>query len=256
VKVRESGPSHLPLPKFAKHFAREAHRRGYAGVMPRHVSLTRSHRISRVAPDFQRPALTRRAVARSEVSIPNRDGSATAPPSSSWAGFQPDPYVDYGRFLTPEGGILIIHKDHDLRFRHTLWRLFAWTLSTGGEGWFLFHHAPLHNWWIKLGCLLAVAILNWLIVRKPVEVYRKVEIRPDCLIIEGSDIFWLKFMECGWPTFRPNGDGSRILCGIYGTRFVEFLTIRSFDEFDRGADVFVSHLQDAMQQLWTRPPTY
>jgi hypothetical protein len=45
-----------------------------------------------------------------------------------------------------------------------------------------------------------------------------------------------------------------ILCGIYGTRFVEYLTIRSFDEFDRGADVFVAHLRDAMQQLWTRPP--
>jgi hypothetical protein len=222
--------------------------------MPRHVSITRSHRISRVAPDFQRPALTRRPVARSKISIPNRAGPATALPSSSEAGFQPDPYVDYGRSLTPEGGILIIHKDHDVRFRHTAWRLFAWTVATGAEGWFLFHQAPLYNWWIKLACLFAIALVNWLIVRKPVEIYRKVEIRPDCLIIEGADIFWLRFMECGWPSVRPNGAGSRVLCGIYGTRFVEYLTVRSFDEFDRGADVFVSHLQDAMQQLWTRPP--
>src|SRR5258708_7314423 len=107
------GPSHLAYPKFAIHSEPEAQGRSYAGVMPRHVSLTRSHRISRVAPDFQRPTLTRRPVARSEIAVPHRVGSATAPPSSSWAGFQPDPYVDYGRFLTPEGGILIIHKDHD-----------------------------------------------------------------------------------------------------------------------------------------------
>jgi hypothetical protein len=51
-------------------------------------------------------------------------------------------------------------------------------------------------------------------------------------------------MECGWPRFRPNGDGSRILSGIYGTPFVDYLTIPNFDQFDRGADVFASHLQD------------
>jgi hypothetical protein len=86
-------------------------------------------------------------------------------------------------------------------------RLFAWTVTTSAEGWFLFHQAPIHNWWVKLACLLVLALINWLIVRKPVEIYRKVEIRPDCLIIEGADIFWLRFMECGWPTFRRHGDG-------------------------------------------------
>jgi hypothetical protein len=47
----------------------------------------------------------------------------------------------------------------------------------------------VHNIWINLACLLAVGVLNWLIVAKPVEVYRWVEIRPDCMIIEGADIF-------------------------------------------------------------------
>lgn len=189
---------------------------------------------------------------RTDVSVPRRDGSAAAPPSASWSGSQPDPYVDYGRWLTPEGGILIIHKDFDLRWRHTLWRLFAWTLATGGEAWQLLHHPLLRTGWIMVVCIIAIAIINWLIVRKPVEVYRRVEIRPDCLIIEGTDVFWVQFMEGGWPTFSTGMWGSKTLCGIYGTRFVEYLTIRSFDRFDRGIDVFVAHLQDAMQQLWTR----
>ena len=220
--------------------------------MPTHVHLIRSHKLSRTALEIRRPTLTRHTVERFKVSVPSQDGLATAPSSSSWAGFQPDPYVDYGRFLTPEGGILIIHKDLDLRLRHTLWRLFAWTLATGAEGWLLLHTPLLRNGWIIVACIVAVAILNWLIVRKPVEVYRRVEIRPDCMIIEGADVFWRKFMECGWPSFKSGTDGSRVLCGIYGTRFVEYLTIRSFDEFDRGADVFASHFQNAMQQLWTR----
>jgi hypothetical protein len=54
------------------------------------------------------------------------------------------------------------------------------------------------------------------------------------------------------PTFKRNGNGSLVLCGTYGTRFVEYLTIRSFDELDRGMAVFISHFQDAMQQLWSR----
>ena len=56
-------------------------------------------------------------------------------------------------------------------------------------------------------------------------------------------------METDWPAFQGN-----VLCGIYGTRFVEYLTLHRFDdEFDRTGDVFKAHLQEAMMQLWTRP---
>jgi hypothetical protein len=220
--------------------------------MPRHLVITRPHQASRAPREHNRPVLTRRPIVRTDVSAPYRDGSAAVPPSSFQTGFQPDPYVDYGRFLTPEGGILIIHKDFDLRWRHTLWRLFAWTLATSGEAWQLLHHPLLRTGWIIITCIIAIAIINWLIVRKPVEIYRRVEIRPDCLIIEGTDVFWVQFMEGGWPAFSTGMRGSKTLCGIYGTRFVEYLTIRSFDRFDRGIDVFMAHLQDAMQQLWTR----
>jgi hypothetical protein len=68
-----------------------------------------------------------RTIARSPAPVLYRDRSAPALPNSSWTDFEPDPYVDYGRFLTAEGGVLIVYKDLDLRFRHTLWRLFAWT---------------------------------------------------------------------------------------------------------------------------------
>jgi hypothetical protein len=59
-------------------------------------------------------------------------------------------------------------------------------------------------------------------------------------------------MENGWPTLQPDDEGNQQLCGIYGSRFVEYLTVRRFDELDRMPEVFGAHLQDAMQQLWGR----
>jgi len=166
--------------------------------------------------------------------------------------FAPDPYVDYGRFLTAEGGILIVYKDIDESFGHTLWRIFAWSVFTGPEAWFLIHHSPLHSALLTLVAFVAIAVINGLIVAPPVEVYRSVEIRPDCMIINGADVFWLKNMECGWPSFSPGKDNTQVLMGIYGTRMVEYLTVRHFDdEFDRTWLVFASHLKDAMQQLWS-----
>lgn len=163
-----------------------------------------------------------------------------------------DPYVDYGRFLTPEGGILIVFKDIDTRLHHTLWRVFAWSAATGGEAWFLLHHSPLQDDWHNAAALLVLAILNFFIVQKPVELYRRVELRPDCLIIDGNDIFWRRHMENGPPAFQPDDDGNSILCGIYGTRWVEYLTLHRFDDLDRMPEVLMAHLQDAMTQLWER----
>jgi hypothetical protein len=144
----------------------------------------------------------------------------------------------------------MIYKDLDLRLRHTLWRLFAWTVTTDGEGWYLYHHSPLRSVWLTLACLLAIGVINWLIVAKPVELYRNVEIRPDCMILEGSDVFWLKFMENGLPAFRKNEEGNQVLSGIYGSRFVEYLTARQFDECDRMPEVFAAHMREAMRELW------
>jgi hypothetical protein len=173
-------------------------------------------------------------------------------PTSS-TNFQIDPYLDYGRFLTTEGGILIIYKDLDLRWRHIIWRLSAWTSFTGAEADYAFKLLPTPNPWLVIAVILTVAIINWLIVTKPVELYRRIEIRPDCMIVEGSDVFWARFIEGGLPSCRPDTKDNQIFCGIYGTRFVEYLTIRRFDENDRMPEVMAAHLQDAMHQLWMRP---
>jgi hypothetical protein len=226
--------------------------------MRNHIKLARPARSSRVEIARTRPvALNRdmqpaRPIARSKLAVLNRRIVAERKPAPSLQSFEPDPYVDYARFLTREGGVLFIHKDHDLRLRHTLWRLFAWTVTTY-EGWLLFHRSPLHAGWLNLTCFLAFAIINWLIVRKPVEIYRKVEIRPDCLIIEEAEVFWLRLMEGGFPAFRPDSKGNQVLSGIYGTRYVEYLVARRFDEHDRMPEVFDAHLQEAMAQLWGRP---
>jgi hypothetical protein len=69
--------------------------------------------------------------------------------------------------------------------------------------------------WLYLVCLLAVGIANWFTCGSLTK-SRRVEIRPDCLIIEGAETFWLRYMESGWPAFQPDGEGNQVLCGSYG----------------------------------------
>jgi hypothetical protein len=104
----------------------------------------------------------------------------------------------------------------------------------------------------QIACLLVIAIVDVFIVAKPVEIYRTLEIRPDCMIVEGADVFWLRYMEDGWPALQQDDRKNLLLCGIYGSRFVEYLAIRRFDQLDRMPEVFAAHLQDAMKQPWGR----
>ena len=220
--------------------------------MHRLVQIARPTRLSRSAQPVARQPLVPRTPKRNEgLYLPE-----SRLPDTSFAfedhSFQPDPYLDYGRFLTDEGGVLFIFKDIDVRLRQTVWRLFAWGLFTGVEAFYLSPFLPMGEQWRAIACLLAVAAVNYLIVRKPVELYRHIEVRPDCLILEGNDVFWSRYMEGGYPGFQPDEKENKVLCGIYGTRFVEYLTVRRFDEQDRMMEVFAAHLQDAMQQQWSR----
>jgi len=219
--------------------------------MHRYAPSARPQRRFHAPRLVSRPIAVPRAVTRARLPVVRRAVFEPALLPLPPAEFQPDPYVDYGRMLTEEGGILIAYKDLDLRLRHTVWRVIAWSCFTGSEGWFLRDHSPVQSSWINLACFVIVALVNWLIVRKPVELYRQIEIRPDCLILEGAEVFWRRFMESGWPSFKPDQEGNQVLCGIYGTRYVEYLTARRFDEFDRMPKVFAAHMQDAMRQLWT-----
>jgi len=180
-----------------------------------------------------RPIFASPSIKQSTLVIPATRRTAQAVAAPLLAVLQPDPYLDYGRYLTPEGGVLIVYKDVDTRLRHTIWRLLAWAIFTGIAAAYLFHHAPHLIQGEKIAVMLVIAILNCLIVMKPVQLYRRIEIRPDCMILDGSDIFWRKYIEGGFPAFRPDNDGNQILCGIYGTRSIEYLTLRRFDEYDR-----------------------
>lgn len=201
----------------------------------------------------QKPSAGRAIPRARRISVPPRARSDTTPrlrTAFGAAAFQPDPYLDYGRFLTAEGGVLFIYKDLDLRLRYVLWRVLAWISATALEGCYLRDHSPVQNAWVNLVCFLGVAVLNFLIVRKPIEVFRRAEIRPDSMILDDSDVFWLRLMENGLPSFQADKDGNQVLCGIYGTRFIEYLTARRFDDYDRMPEVFAAHLQQAMGQLW------
>lgn len=221
--------------------------------MRRYVQLPRPQRRPHAARRVARAAAISRTIKRSPVPALRRTTLPALRPAPAATGLQPDPYLDYGRFLTPEGGILIVYKDLDLRLRYGVLRVLAWSAATGYEAWFLLHHSPVRSGAINLACFFAMMAVNFFIVRQPPELYRTVEIRPDCMIIEGKDVFWLRMMETGWPAFRPDEDGNQVLSGIYGTRFVEYLTVRRFDEDDRAAEVFAAHLQEAMMQLWAPP---
>jgi hypothetical protein len=219
----------------------------------RHVRIARPEKRIRTIREVARPHTLARPIPRSDIAIPTAQHVVHVPSGVSPYGFQSDPYLDYGRTLTPEGGILMIYKDLDVRLRHTIWRMLAWATFTGGEALFLFDHSPLPSHWIKIAVLLIISVVNWLIVAKPVELYRRIEIRPDCMILDGSDIFWRRYLEGDFPACHPDKEGNQVFCGIYGTRFIEYLTIRRFDELDRMPEVFSAHLLDAMRQLWTRP---
>lgn len=244
--------------------------------MRAYVRLARPQRHARAAWHVPRAAARSRSAAEATVGA-ERNAPLASLPISLPTGTSPDPYVDYGRFLTPEGGVLFVYKDFDVRFRHSLWRWCAWTVATGIERWLLLNHSPVESGWINVIALLIVAAINCRIVAKPVEIYRRIEIRPDGVILDGRAFFSLALMN-GLPAFQPNkvarprpgwlgwllraiawiarllgrvGDeDSAVLSGIYGTRLVEYLTARRFDDNDRTPDVFAAHVQEAMTQLW------
>ena len=181
----------------------------------------------------------------------------TAPPAVrlEQAGRSPhakSAFYKYRRSLTPEGGILINYRDADRRWRITFLRILLWTAMTYAALWLIRTYSPL-GWILNLAGLVLAAIANWWIVRRPIGAARSIEIRSDCLIIDGADVFWQSLIEDNWPEMQLRDDQDPDdwgLCGIYGTRFVEFATAFRFDENDRTPEVLAIHVQDAMMKLW------
>jgi hypothetical protein len=172
---------------------------------------------------------------------------AVAP--SGW----PNPYEDFWKVYTPEGGVELNYRDIDPRWRWIVLRWSLWSAAMVITAWFAFHASPIHSTPINLFLLAAFGVLYWLVVRKPVELYRKIEIRPDAMILDRADVFRRDQLELAWPQFVPDAENNFVLTGVTGTRAVEYLTVRRFDENDRMPEVLAAHLQAAMQQLWQPP---
>ena len=203
---------------------------------------------------FRRVERPIRGIRRSEIIPPKRPALPlqTVPPTEG-------PFAGYRRTLTPEGGIRIDYRDIDARWRWTLLRIGVWIGFTGVGYETIVHLPPFESWWIKPACILAIGIASWLIVRTPIKVMRSIEIRPDRMILESADEFWLEKMGDNWPVLEPDEDNldedapdKFVLGGIYGTRFVKYLTSHRVDKFDRTPEVLAADLKNAMDQLWGR----
>lgn len=183
--------------------------------------------------------------------VPDRHNTATVLLHTA---VEANAYAGYKRVLTEEGGVQITYRNVDTRWRHTIRRILVWTACTFWGGWLLLYHEPLLNTGLNFLCLIALSVVTWLIVRRPVAIIGTVEIRPDCMVLDGTDVFWRERMEGGPPTFQPEEDDqdTLVMGGIYGTRFVELIEAHRFDEHDRTPELLATHVQGAMDQIWSR----
>jgi hypothetical protein len=219
--------------------------------MPRYVQLARPQRRARSARRVACKATVRPIIRTAHPAIrrfepPNLDAL------SFLAELQESPYVDYSRRLTAEGGVLILCKDLDLRIRVFFWRALAGLAFTGFEAWLLLGNSPVQAEWINESCLFLMVAVNFFILWKPPEIRRSIEIRPDSMVLDGKDVFWLGLME-SLPDFQRNENGNLVMSGIYGTRHIEYLTARRFDDNDRMGEVLAAHVKEAVHQLWLPP---
>lgn len=184
----------------------------------------------------------------SRAPVPWQARFASADPAKQTAG--PDPYQGCRRILTAEGGIAIEYRDIQQGGLQAFFRVMVWIVATILTAIMIAQALPDIPGFAKFLYGIGMAIIYAVILMRPPETTRTVEIRPDCMIIDGEDLFWLAHMEVKWPLMVPDDEGNRLLIGIYGTRLVEFLTVRIFDEFDCTPLVVEANLASAMQQLW------
>jgi hypothetical protein len=163
------------------------------------------------------------------------------------------PLNGYVRMLTPEGGILILYRDQDRGPLITALRAFTWLVATGTGSWLILCESNLSLSWSLL-TIAALMLISWLLVRQPVEVSHRVEIRPDSMIIDGEDVFYAEDIGDNWPELQMKDDDPNrlVIAGICGTRFVEFLTANRVGSNDRTPEVLADDLEAAMEQLWGR----
>jgi hypothetical protein len=155
-------------------------------------------------------------------------------------------------FIPSGGGVRLTYKDIDDRLRWLVLRGGLWLVAMTLSAWFAFARSPVHHPAVNLILLALMGCACWFVVRKPVEILRAVEVRPDCMILDDEEVFFRDSME-SWPHFVPDEDNDLVLVGTYGTRRMEYLTVPRFDENDHAPEILAIHLGIAMRQSWSAP---
>lgn len=186
-------------------------------------------------------------LARGLVTIPAVDNEPQ--PSAD----RRSPLNGYVRVLTPEGGILILYRDQNRGLLLTSLRVITWLAVTGMGGWLLFFVSSLS--FLKcLAMFVLLMLVAWLLVRWKVVVPHSVEIRSDCMIVDGVDVFYAEDIGDNWPELQAKDEDPdrMVICGVCGTRFIDYLTANRLDKNDRTPEVLAEDLEAAMEQLWGR----
>ncbi|MDR3465780.1 MAG: hypothetical protein P4M07_07535 [Xanthobacteraceae bacterium] len=162
-------------------------------------------------------------------------------------------FKGYDRILTPEGGILILYKDQLRNLFLTILRVLGWIVATWIGGRFIFSMSSLSGQQ-SFSAVVMLMGMNWFIASRKIAVSHSVEIRPDAMIIDGEDVFYAEDVGDNWPELQVKDDDPErmVICGICGTRFVEYMTANRLDKNDRTPEVLAADLKAAMEQLWGR----
>jgi hypothetical protein len=186
-------------------------------------------------------------LARWETTLPAADGEVVPE-----AAGRRDPFNGYLRMLTPQGGILILYRDQYRSLPLTMLRVAAWITLTwiGGR---LIYKSSLSFLQFLLAMLLLM-VTGGLIVCWKIKVSHSVEIRPDCMIVDGWDVFYAEDIGDNWPQLEMKDDDpdKMVIAGICGTRFIEYMTANRLDKNDRTPERLAADLEAAMEQLWGR----
>jgi hypothetical protein len=166
---------------------------------------------------------------------------------------RPTGFHKYDRRFTAEGGIELRYNDVERTLPVILGKLALWVGSAVVTYYAGCAYSPIDGFWWNLSAYLVLLVIYGFIFFRDKQVERLIEIRPDCMIIEGMDTFWKANMQLGWPGFQPNEAGHFVLGGVYGSRWIEYLTIRRFDQNDRAPELFAHQLAAAMKYQWDLP---
>ena len=79
----------------------------------------------------------------------------------------------------------------------------AWTVLTWVESRLIADLCPTIAGWSLFSVL---CVVNWLIVSRPIQIMRSIEIRPDGMILDCKDVFQLEAIGDNWPAFTMKDD--------------------------------------------------